>query len=51
MIVFAPLPADRYNSLIADQAKSEQLKQQFQQSVRSDEHLMGLMQKIGIPLS
>lgn len=41
---------DYYNAMIADSAKSENLHQQFKESVSSDTRLTELMQKMGVSL-
>lgn len=42
---------DYYNAMIADSAKSENLHQQFKESIGSDMHLTELMQKMGISIT
>ena len=44
-------PEDRYNALIADKNRSEEIHQQFKASIATDEKLQALMQTIGISLN
>lgn len=44
-------PEKHYNELIADKGRSEELHQQFKESVATDEKLLALMQTIGISIS
>ena len=44
-------PEKRYNELIADKSRSEDIHQQFKESIASDEKLLALMQTIGISIS
>ncbi|MFJ4386082.1 hypothetical protein ACIP02_17305 [Pseudomonas sp. NPDC089408] len=44
-------PEKHYNELIADKSRSEEIHQQFKESIASDEKLLALMQTIGISIS
>jgi hypothetical protein len=44
-------PEKHYNELIADKSRSEEIHQQFKESIASDEKLLALMKTIGISIS